>query len=318
MKLSLTRLIRIQLVTGDPEGLRSASIAGRTTEISGCPWTDLPTLLRRPEAERPAVYFLIGTPLSESQTEGLQEAIYVGECDSLKDRFSGKHHKQEAADWTQIFLATETGDTFNKAHGRLAEHLLTRKARDAGRALVLTRQTSEGNISDGDTAFTQEFVENVVILAQVLGVTLFRPSIHATKSLLQDQPGTNALVSSDQIWVYRYGKQAVSEKMVQDGKRFVILAGSETRATPDPVGQYFGKSIRTAAIEAGALVKDEKENVYRFVKDFQVGSLSAAAAAIYGQNATGPDAWYDEKTNMSYRDWLNKKASTAAEINNGN
>lgn len=310
-----TTLIRIQLLNGDPEGLRSASIAGRTTEVSGCSWTDLPKLLIRNEATRPAVYFLVGTPLQEDGANSLPEAIYIGECDALRDRFGGKHHKQDSADWSQIFVASETGDTFNKAHARLAEHLLKQRAVDANRANVLTQASSAGNVSDGDRAFTLEFVENVVTLAQVLGVSLFRPTYQPIKSKSHDQNFDQSAVSDEQrVWTYKYGKAPVHARMIQDGKQFVVLRGSTVRPTEDPLGSYFGKTMRTRAIESGVLVKNEETGVYVFAQDFPTPSLSAAAATIYGQNATGPDAWYDLSTSQTYREWIAARTTAAASV----
>src|SRR5689334_3497890 len=99
------QLIRLTLLDGDPEGLRSAGVAGRTTKLMGCPWSRLKTFRARPEANRPAVYFIIGTPLEDNSS--FNEAVYIGECDALASRFV-QHHMQDAADWAQIFLATTT------------------------------------------------------------------------------------------------------------------------------------------------------------------------------------------------------------------
>ena len=158
-----TQLVRLTLLDGDPEGLRSVSVAGRTTLLTGCPWPKLQSLLARPEAARPAVYLMLGRSFDDAQ-----EVVYIGECDSLANRFK-QHHKEEAADWTEIFSATTTESTFNKAHARLAEHLLVQRAKVINRASVLTSLTSPGVLDEGDKAFTAEFVENVVTLTQILG-----------------------------------------------------------------------------------------------------------------------------------------------------
>jgi hypothetical protein len=73
------------------------------------------------------------------------EAIYIGECDSLVDRFRSKHHAMDKADWQQIALASTTDETFNKAHARRAEHLLVEIARSMRRVDVMTDQTSRGS-----------------------------------------------------------------------------------------------------------------------------------------------------------------------------
>ena len=36
-----TQLVRLQLLDGDPAGLRNAAMAGRTTLLYACPWTQI-------------------------------------------------------------------------------------------------------------------------------------------------------------------------------------------------------------------------------------------------------------------------------------
>jgi hypothetical protein len=98
------RLIRLTLLVGDPEGLRSAVIAGRTTVLFGCPWGNLKELPARHEATLPAVYFLVGTlwPEGPDTLDVPQEAIYIGETDALATRFVA-HHRSDEADWRQIY-----------------------------------------------------------------------------------------------------------------------------------------------------------------------------------------------------------------------
>ena len=302
-----TRLVRLQLLNGDPEGLRSANIAGRTTEVTGCPWIELPALLQQPEAKRPAVYFLVGLMPESDSTGDVAEAVYVGECDSLSERFSGKHHRAEDAEWSQIFVATAREDTFNKAHARLAEHLLTLRAHEAGRATVLTKQTSPGNLPEGDISFATEFVENVIVLAQVLGVSVFRPKPKLKANVTTEIPaigaqGTQAEIS-EIVWEFAYTKQPVAARMIVDGSKFIVLKGSKARKRADAASSPFAYNQQNIAMKLGALVEEPGGELI-FKDDFAARSISAAGAAVYGSNCQGPDAWYDPVTKLSYRERL--------------
>lgn len=294
-----TQLIRLQLIEGDPEGLRTASIAGRTTMVLACPWTDIKALLGREEAKRPAVYVLVGLPAADAAT-ALGQVIYIGECDSLADRFKGNHHKHDAAEWVEIFLATTSDGTFNKAHARLAEHLLVKLARDTKRATVLNGGTTTGKLDEGDQAFAQEFASNVSTLAQTLGLGVFRAPI-----VMSSMPDAGPVEGAHEApeFKFKYTNYPVAATMVPSGKEFVIKAGSLARAT-DMAGLGDGyRALRAKARKDGVLVPTDKVDYERFATDFPTSSASAAGAMIYGSACAGPVAWYHVKTNQSYKDW---------------
>jgi hypothetical protein len=347
--LASVRLIRITLLDGDPEGLRSAGLAGRTTILIGCPWSRLKTLLGRPEANRPAVYFMVGVPLPPDEIEEssigtkleFDEVAYIGECDSLVNRFA-QHSQARAADWGQIFLATTTETTFNKAHARLAEHLLCNRARGAGRAELYTKTTSPGNIDadPGDVAYTHEFVENVAMLAQALGILLFRPLLRVNRQVASSttystgtEPESNSTSQSagsesttrktddesetmdNEIelrqqsiklptFIFRYHGNSTPARMITDGKDFVILKGSKARATDFPSLPAGVKRMRETARLIKSLGPDELDNSLEiFEADFPTTSASAAGSMVYGASCAGPRAWFHEGTNLSYDEW---------------
>jgi hypothetical protein len=309
-----TRLIRLILLDGDPEGLRSVGVAGRTTILMGCPWSRLQMLLKRPEANRPAVYFMMGTPLGDASP--YSEVVYIGECDSLASRFE-QHHKEDAADWGQIFVATTTESTFNKAHARLAEHLLVERARAARRMEVLTKSTSRGSIDEGDEAFTCEFVENVVTLTQTLGVILFRPllrvrPIERDTSASARTADVDSLSDSDKLPLFRfaYTQDDIPAQMITDGKDFVILKGSKAR--PDGAGIPGGiKQMRDAARAAKILTKDPSSSLEVFQADYPTTSVSTAGAMVYGSPCRGPVAWRHVGTGELYSEWVAGNAKQA-------
>ena len=305
------QLIRLTLLDGDPEGLRAVSVAGRTTVLTGCPWGRLQTLLSRPEAQRPAVYFMVGNPLQADPL--FEEVVYIGECDSLADRFKS-HHKHDAADWTQIFVATTTESTFNKAHARRAEHLMVDRARSAGRAKVLTTATSPGDIDEGDAAFISEFVANFFILAQTLGVLLFRPKLKVSVSTHDVSMPSKASPSNQEepsLSIYNFDyikRKPVPATMATDGRDFVILKGSKAR----PDGRGIPDKIRKARAQArasGLLTKLPGDTLETFQEDYSTTSASFAGGMVYGSSCNGPKAWLHTITGKSYGDWVAKGSS---------
>jgi hypothetical protein len=300
-----TQLIRMTLHEGDPEGLRSATVAGRTTTVIACPWRRLDQLKQRPEAKRPAVYMLSGTP-SEPAPSPFEHALYIGECDALTERFAGKHHKADAAEWSQIFLATASEGTFNKAHARLAEDLLVRRAAEANRSFLLNGPTSPVTLDDGDIAFAQEFVLNVALLIQTLGLPVFRPS--ASKMAASNDP---SVARGDVLpkFGFSYTSEKIPAQMVVDGTDFVILAGSSARKKDGTLSPSMLQRRQEA--RASGILKPSAQSGYEvFTRDYPTKSTSMAGTMVYGSSCAGPIAWTHEETGQTYKDWLLAQTST--------
>jgi hypothetical protein len=316
-------MIRLILYDGDPEGLRAASMAGRTTVLFACPWAQRPLLMEREEAKRPAVYLLVGFADVVGAEGAFEQAIYIGECDSLKERFEGKHHKSDSAEWTQIFLATTSEGTFNKAHARQAEYRLREKALEAKRSAVLTKSASPGKIDEGDAAFAQEFVSNVIVLAETLGLGVFRPPVSmkiaaaskAVSGIGTTGLPTNAATATDvaptAIFSFDYTSSKIPAKMALDGSEFVILSGSYARAKEGIGLSVTVREKRRLALEAGTLVKTDDPDFLRFTADLPMTSSSAAGAMVYGSSCAGPIAWRHDGTGLLMKDWQLSQKGTA-------
>lgn len=163
------------------------------------------------------------------------------------------------------------------------------RALETKRAVVLTRQTSSGELDDGDSAFAREFVTNVFVLAEIMGVGVFRPS--PTVAERGETSTVTSPASNQQIFEFSYTGQAVPASMVIDGKDFVVLKGSKALAEdrkglPDSI-----RAMRQAARAAGVLVKDPANPGFEvFTADHTASSTSAAGSMVYGSSCAGPIA----------------------------
>ena len=295
--MSSVQLVRLVLLDGGPGGLRSVSIAGRTTVVKGCPYAGPQALRKRDEARRPAICFLVGDDLQQQR-----EAVYIGECASLDDRFASSHHASDRADWRHIFVASTSDRTFDKAHARRAEHLLVQRASETKRAVVLTRRTSAGELDDGDSAFAREFVANVFVLAEILGINVFRPSptmAEASRTSVAAAPAGN-----QHVFEFSYTGQAIPACMVIDTEVFVVLKAS--KALPEgKKGLLIASAPRARPRAAGVLVKGPANPSFEvFTADHTASSTSAAGSMIYGSSCAGPIAWRHTVTRQSYKDWI--------------
>ena len=163
------RSIRLFLVDGRPNGLRTAEIGLSTCKAVACPRTSLSELQSRAEARRTGVYVLVGEDSGRT-------AVYVGEGDVVMERI--KRHNQEKDFWDHVILFVSKDENLTKAHVRHLEAKLIAQALDAKQATVINDREPEGGpLPEADTAEMAQFLEQVQLLLGIFGVSVFeRPS----------------------------------------------------------------------------------------------------------------------------------------------
>lgn len=273
------QLIRLVLLDGSPEGLRTAQATGRTTQVLVGPVTRLAEIRKRPEADRPALYVLAGDTLDSDQ----KLAVYIGECDTFAGRFQSKHHAWERADWRLVFIITTADGAFNKAHARHAEYELVTRARSAERAVVMTESIASGRLDEGDLAFAGAFVFDAMLLLETLGLEVFRrrsgpragaPLVGEEKSQLQPP--------RDGPPVFVYTVRNAKARMRPAGDEFIILKGSSALSHEAPSIPDQARRLRAEARASGVLVSTPDLGLLSFQRDFAVPSVSAAAKMVAG------------------------------------
>jgi hypothetical protein len=301
-----TQLIRLTLLEGDADGLRTAEIAGRTTKLIACPMSAVDKLLSRAEARRPAVYFLYGQDFEKPT-----DAIYVGECDAVARRFNGRHHAMEKAEWRQLVAAFSSDAIFNKAHARRAEHLLAERVKAAAKVTLMTERSGEGDLDEGDASFADQFVSDVAMLAETLGFNAFR-SPKLPPSTAGQLPGSVQGVNSASD-VFRFiGEATLEARMLVQADDFIVLEGGLARLEETPGCNDSTRALRAKAKEVGVLVPTEDGQKLKVTRDFVVGSTSAAGGFIAGRNSRGPNEWVHISTGQTYAQWIAQKQNVAA------
>jgi len=311
----------LQLVNGDPDGLRIVSIAGRTTVLAAVPITEMNQLLARHEADRVAVYFLTGISMPPREPTNVADGfvakpvIYIGQTGSVRRRFA-EHHRMQDADWSSLFVATTTCGVFNSAHARFVEKVLTERAREVGACEVLN-QADSVHLDDGDRAFAEEFGQNVFALSQILGSDHFRPrptvggaapSAAGPTSVQNLTSPTTILKQQVQDFKFQYtNKNPINATMRVIGGRFILLKNSEALRR-DSINVASVAFARQRAIDDGYISQAETGEFHTVLKDMEFGSPSAAGQMVYGSSCRGPEAWFVAGETRTYADWLNGKA----------
>lgn len=287
------RSVRLFLVDGTPQGIRTAEVGNWTGLALVSPRTDLARLNVRREIHRTGVYILVGP--SEASASGL--AVYVGEGDEVWARLVTHDGTKEFWTWVAVFVSKD--DNLTKAHVRWLEAALVKEIRAAKRAEVTNaNEPGGGGLPEADTADMETFLENVRLLLPTLGVNVFAGS----ETAKTEAPAGPVL---DLRW-----EDARAECFVRDGQ-FVVREGSTARVVEvDSLGAWV-RTLRSQLKENGVLVA-ETRGLLRFSQDYAFDSPSAAAGVVTGTGLNGRAHWRERTTGLSYKEWLEKQVGATA------
>lgn len=258
------------LADGTPDGLKIIEKSNWNGCGLSCPKKVLFNKHRkRPEFNKPGVYFLIG----ESDDNIVSKRIYIGESDSITPRLEDHFRKKEW--WTEVIVFTTTDQTLNKAFVQYIEAQLVQLAHRAGRYCI-----ENGNIPDASTlsererAICEGFLREILLCLPLLGINL--------------EPNTLPESNNNAILFVR-GKGLVA-RGIETPDGFVVLANSEvaseeTNTIPEQIHR-----LRQSLVEQ-KIIHQNGSGQLRFTTDHRFGSPSTASSVILGCSSNGREAW---------------------------
>lgn len=293
------RSIRLFLVDGAPQGMRTAEVGNWTGLALVCPRTDLARFAQRPEVKKTGVYILVGP--SETAASGM--SVYVGEGDEVWTRLASHDLNKEF--WTFVLVFISKDENLTKAHVRWLEATLIREMRKAKRAEVVNgNEPVGGRLPEADTADMETYLDNVRLLLPTLGVNVFASETSA--------PIPSAHREGELVLELRW-EDAAAECVVRDGQ-FVVQAGSFARAKEvDSLGDG-SRALRKNLRDSGVLAPVEgKSGVLKFTQEYAFDSPSGAAAVVSGTGLNGRAAWKVRGEGISYKEWQEKQVAKGSE-----
>ena len=303
--------IRLFLADGTPGGLLTAEIMNWTGHVVASPRSDLAALLKRPEAGRTGIYFLLGDdPNSLGGT-----IAYIGEGDDVSKRLyqHARPEDQGGKDfWDRAIVLTSKDTNLTKAHARYLESRLITLAQQANRA-VLVNGTAPPPLPlpEADISDMEYFISQAKIVLPVLGVNLLR----ATATLVHEQHGSSmaATISVQspmfELTLRKSGIAATAQEI--DGE-FTVFEGSTARSEWQGVDDGY-KRLREKLEEDGTLALSDDGKSRRFTRNQVFASPSAAAAVVAGRSANGRVEWKVQGTGVSYGSWQSEGVDRALE-----
>lgn len=257
--------IKLFLVHGSPNGLRTAEISNWSGKAIAAPRNELTSLLNRGELSSPGIYILTG----EDADSG-DKSIYIGEAENVANRL--KNHSGKDF-WNAATVFVSKDENLTKSHIRYLEGKLIKIAMDTSTSVIMNSANSGARLPESDTAEMDIFLQKVLQLLPVLGVNDLSLSVEAPSR------------EEDILYCEINGLKARG-KRTSGG--FTVLAGSQAVLEHRPSAVH-AKKRRDALIEKGLL---KPMGYYlEFTKDIEFGSPSRAATIVRGGASNGLTAW---------------------------
>lgn len=269
---NLGQTLKIFLADGVPEGLRIIEKSNWIGKCLACTRTQFPKIKDRVEFKKTGVYLIYGMDLND-----LQPTIYIGEGDPVLQRLEA--HDRNKDFWDHLILFTSKDENLNKAHIQYLESRLVEMAQSAKKCRL-----ENGNspalpaLSESDVADMESFLENMVLVYGVLGISVFEtPKIdpdrsHTVGSLSLKGPNAEAT-----------GYEAM--------EGFIVVNGAKATAVEAPSVPEAIKAARAQMLADGLFTKSGNSLV--LTQDYTFTSPSKAAAIFLGRNANGRTEWKD-------------------------
>jgi hypothetical protein len=312
------RTIKLFLVDGVPEGIRTAEIMSWTGHVLFAPRSSITALLARPEAKKTGAYLLIGPDTNAAD----QTMVYVGEGDNVGVRISSHNKDPDKDFWEHVCVVTSKDLNLTKAHARYLESRLIGIIRAEGRVTLANRSDPDFNLlPESDLADMEDFIGRLQILLPVLGADFVRPtpkvrqrldgSDVVTPSFRAKDGSTFRSEISKENPVFIMNAGGLRATAVEADGQMIILAGSEARAQETVSLASNVRAYRERLQKAGKLLPVEGKNHLTFTEDVAFTSPSAAAQAVMGTSRNGRDDWINETTNEKYAEWQDRLVAEA-------
>jgi hypothetical protein len=260
--------IKLFLVNGDPNSLRTAEISNWTGKAIACPRKELADLMNRGEINSPGIYILLGI-----DPESGEYAVYIGEAESLMKRIKGHSDKDF---WNSIVVFFSKDENLTKAHVKYLEGKLIDQATKAKRAIIKNSQASGAKLPEADVADMDVYLDKILQLLPILGSKHFSES-ESKKATPKDL-------------LYRKIKGLVA-KGTRTTSGFIVFEGSQAVLNHRKAASPWIVNLRKKLIKEGIL-KEANDHLI-FSTDCEFGSPSTAASVVSGGQTNGLTAWKD-------------------------
>lgn len=264
----LGQTLKIFLADGVAEGLRTIEKSNWIGKCLTCTRAQFPKVKDRPEFAKTGVYLLYGLGLDD------QPVIYVGEGDPVLDRILS--HEREKDFWEHLVLFNSKDENLNKAHIQYLEARLVQLAKDAKKCRLMNgKLPTLPALSESDVADMEFFLENMILIYGVLGLSVF------------ETPKIDMKDETSQITYLKGPNAEATGYEALEG--FIVLKGAKATAIDSPSIPPAIKAVRAQMLIDGLFVLEKNSLVLE--QDYTFSSPSKAAAVFLGRSSNGRVEW---------------------------
>jgi hypothetical protein len=159
--------IKIFLVNGNPDSVRTAEISNWAGKAVAGPRSQLELILRREEANKTGVYFLTGI-----NPETGKQKVCIGAADIVRTQIKG-HLDQDF--WRTIIFFVNKYENLTKAQVKYVEHRLIEMAKAADRFEVDNGNSSAPYLPESHAADMKGFLAKIEQVLPVLRQDFLTP-----------------------------------------------------------------------------------------------------------------------------------------------
>jgi hypothetical protein len=281
--------IQIYLPSGNPAGVRIASLTTRTVRVFDIPRSLLSDFLKEPESTQVGLYFLIGAAETDENPQA-----YIGQSGNVGARL--QQHTATKDFWTKAMVAVSLTNEWTSTHVAFLEWLSVNRATDVGRYQLLNgNQASNPFTPKPLLADCNEFLETIGVLLATLGAPILEEVQRSSTDAAIRGRGEQG--PSDLLYFREAGCNAQG---YQTSEGLLVLAGSIGRGELRPSARSRTKRLRDhlfpSPSSAGELLVGGSNN----------GRTS-------WKNAAGLDLKHIEASELSAASGLDVQASVDAE-----
>jgi hypothetical protein len=299
LTINVGRTVRLFLVDGSPTGLITAEIMNWTGHALVAPRSRIGEALKRDEASRTGVYFLVG----DDPDQPTKTKVYIGEGDSVADRIKIHSNDDSKEFWTRVCFVTSKDTNLTKTHVRYLENRLVQIAKVSDRAnLANSNEPGKKLLPESETADMEFFLEQIQLILPVVGFDFLRPKPVATVSPTSQTIAVGTAPSSQLELTLTSKKYGYTANAVDVDGEITVLAESRASANKE-LAQNSYAPLREQLIRDRRLKPVPGEALLEFAENVSFASPSAAAAVINNRNTNGRTAWRLKSTGQTLKEW---------------
>jgi hypothetical protein len=292
------RTVRLFLVDGSPTGLITAEVMNWTGHALVAPRSRIGEALKRDEASRTGVYFLVG----DDPDQPTKTKVYIGEGDSVAERIRIHSNDDSKEFWTRVCIVTSKDTNLTKTHVRYLENRLVDIAKAVDRAnLANGNEPGKKLLPESEVADMEFFLDQIQLLLPVVGFDFLRPKPAAAVSSAQATGGATAPLSQLEL-ILTSKKHGYTANAIEADGEITVLAGSLANASTELAQNSYGP-LREQLIRDGKLKTAPGGALLEFSENVSFPSPSAAAAVINNRNTNGRTAWKLKSNGQTLKEW---------------